>query len=347
MDINNPDHPLDVKLQSILHAGNRARELVSQILAFSRMREQILSPVRIDPIIKEALKLLKASMPANIELETAISSEDRVLADPTQIHQIIMNLCTNAYHAMEKDGGILRVSLKAVPHTELETITEAELVPGKYLQLIIEDTGTGIKPAVLDRIFDPYFSTKHKDKGTGLGLSVVHGIINNHGGSISVRSELGKGTVFYVILPVTGEASESEGEKRTTLPRGTEKILFIDDEKDIVDIGCQMLDKLGYDVTGVAGSIEALEMFKQDPQKFDLIITDLSMPSMTGDRLAGEFIDIRPGLPVLLCTGFSDSFDAPKAPSLGIRKLLMKPLAMNILAEAVREILDKPESSSK
>jgi len=341
LDLEDPSHPLYQKLQSILHAGNRAKELVAQILTFSRMQEHVLTPVRIAPIINEALKLLKASLPANIELKNNVTSQQQVLADPTQIHQIIMNLCTNAYHAMEEKGGVLSVSLTSISSDELASSPHADLSPGTYNQLAVEDTGVGISPSVMDRIFDPYFSTKDMDKGTGLGLAVVHGIVKSCGGSISVNSRIGEGTAVHVVFPLTDDTSDDATGPKTILPRGTEKILFVDDDKNLVDIGCQMLARLGYDTTGVVGSLEALETFKQSPQRFDLVVTDLSMPGLTGDRLAQELIQIRPNFPIIMCTGFSDRFDQKRARMIGIRMLLMKPLAMNILAKTIRNVLDE------
>lgn len=340
LDLKDPSHPLYQKLESILHAGNRAKDLVTQILTFSRMQEHILMPVCIAPIVREALKLLRVSLPANIKLKNSIKTQQKVLADPTQIHQVIMNLCTNAYHAMEEKGGLLSVSLESILLDNQASVAYADLSPGTYLKLTIKDTGTGISPPVMDSIFDPYFSTKGKDKGTGLGLAVVHGIVKGHGGAISVSSQVGEGAAFNVVLPITDDFSDTGKGKHTILPRGTEKILLVDDEKDLVDIGSQMLKKLGYEVTGVAGSIKAIELFKRSPQQFDLVITDLNMPEMGGDRLAQELTCNRPGLPIILCTGFSDRIDQKRAQTLGISKILMKPLAMNILAETIREILD-------
>jgi CheY-like chemotaxis protein len=339
LDLKDPSHPIHQKLESILHAGNRAKDLVTQILTFSRMQEHILMPVSIVPIVKETLKLLRASLPANIQLRNSINTQQKVLADPTQIHQIIMNLCTNAYHAMEETGGVLSVSVESVSLNEQASTAYADLSPGSYLQLTIEDTGTGISPSIMDKIFDPYFSTKGKDKGTGLGLAVVHGIVKSHGGAVSVNSRVG-GTAFHVFLPVTDDSADAREGKHTVLPRGTEKILFIDDEKDLVDISTQMLEKLGYNVTGVVGSTKALEIFNRSPQQFDLVITDLNMPEISGDRLTQKFIHTRSDIPIILCTGFSDRIDQKRAQALGISKILMKPLAMNILAETIREILD-------
>ena len=340
IDLDDPGHPNFQRLKSILHAGNRAKELVTQILTFSRMQEHLLAPIRIAPIVKEALKLLKASLPATIQLETRITAKKQVMADATQIHQVIMNLCTNAYHAMEGGGGTLTVSLESVLREEGQSGFPVDLPPGNYLKLSVEDSGSGISPSVVDNIFDPYFSTKSKSKGTGLGLAVVHGIVKSHGGVIDVTSEVGKGTAFHVFLPETDDDSQRPTELPAPLPRGTERILLIDDEKDLVDIGCRMLEYLGYDVTGVVGSTEALKIFQRHPQRFDLVVTDMNMPVLTGDRLAQEIHRIHAEIPILLCTGFSDRVDQKRVQAAGVRKIVMKPLAMNILAEAVREVLD-------
>jgi PAS domain S-box-containing protein len=340
LDLDDPAHPVHQKLKSMLHAENRARDLASQILAFSRMQEHILTPIHIAPIVKEALKLLKASLPANIELRHRITTEQQVKADPTQIHQVIMNLCTNAYHAMEENGGLLTVSLTSFQCNEPASHTHGDLSPGPYLRLSVEDTGAGIPPAILDNIFDPYFSTKGKDKGTGLGLAVVHGIVKSHGGAIGVSSQMGKGTAVRIFLPITHDNQVVVDKGPGILPKGTESILLVDDEKDLVDIGREMLEKLGYTVAGVVGSVAALKTFKGNPLEFDLVITDWSMPVMNGDRLAQEIVRIRPELPIILCTGFSEPLDRKRAKDLGIRQFIMKPLAMNILAASVRRALD-------
>lgn len=341
MEIDDSDDSLRQQLTDIFQAGNRAKELVRQILTFSRMQEQCLSSIRIDPIVREALKLLNASLPAHIELKSEINTRQQVMADATQIHQVVINLCTNAYHAMEENGGTLAVSLESVFHKEGATAFPVELSPGNYVRLSVEDTGTGIDPLVLENIFDPYFSTKDKDKGTGLGLSVVHGIVSAHGGLIDVASNVGEGTAFHVFFPVTEAVEKRPVEHRTLLPRGGEKILLVDDEKSLVDICSRMLDLLGYDVTGVVGSAQALDLFKQDPLAFDLVMTDMNMPVMTGDRLAAEIGRIRPEIPIVLCTGFSERVNQEHMQQSGIRKLVMKPMTMDILAEAVRQVLDE------
>ncbi|BBO90100.1 response regulator [Desulfosarcina ovata] len=337
-----PQHPFYTKLQAINHAGSRARALVKQILSFSRMQEQLQAPLKISPILKEVLKLLQSSLPASIRITTAIKADRTVLGDPTQIHQIIMNLCTNAYHAMQMQGGELRVSLEEVAIDAAETPSAVDLPPGPYLCLTVADTGTGINPAIIDRIFDPYFSTKDKSKGTGLGLAVVHGIVKRHGGSITVESKVNAGSCFTVLLPICADTSTENGKQPVSLPRGSEHVLLVDDEKEIVDIGNEMLSRLGYRVTGVVGSLPALELFKTDPFRFDLVITDYNMPGMSGDQMARQMLAIRKELPIIVCTGFSEFFDSQRAQALGIRQTLMKPLTMEALANTVREALASP-----
>jgi PAS domain S-box-containing protein len=339
-DIGGPAHPLYPKLKAIHHAGLRARDLVAQILSFSRMQEQLQAPVKIAPIVKEALKLLRTSLPANIQVKSSIKADRPVLGDPTQIHQIIMNLCTNAYHAMEQSGGTLEASLEEVAIEAPGKIGSLVMNPGPYLRLIVSDTGAGISPAILERIFDPYFTTKEKGKGTGLGLAVVHGIVKSHRGEIAVESKVGKGTAFTVFLPVSEEASSGKGPRPAALPRGSEHILLVDDEKDLVTIGREMLQRLGYKVTAVVGSAEALERFKAAPRQFDLVITDYNMPGLTGDRMARSMLATRPDMPIIVCTGFAEVFDLKQAKATGIRRILMKPLTMESMATAVREVLE-------
>ncbi len=346
LDIDDPSHPMHQKLQSILHAGNRAKDLVGQILTFSRMQEHHLAPVSIAPIVQETLKLLKASLPADIVVENNIATRQKVMADATQIHQVIMNLCTNAYHAMEENGGRLRVSLESVSLDEQKTVLFDDLSPGTYLQLTVEDTGVGISPSVMDSIFEPYFTTKKKDKGTGLGLAVVHGIIKSHDGAVAVDSRVGKGTTFTVYLPVIEDETETESQKRTGFPSGNEKILLVDDEKDLVAIWSQMLDTLGYDVTGAVGSANALKIFQRSPEEFDLVVTDLNMPEMAGDSLARELVRIRPDVPIIICTGFTRRLDPKQAQMTGVRKVILKPLTMDALAQSVREVLDNSHGQS-
>ncbi len=263
------------------------------------------------------------------------------MADPTQIHQIVMNLITNSYHAMEETGGNLNVTLKEV-ELEAGELIDSTMDPGSYVCLTLADTGPGMEQSVIDRIFDPYFTTKKEGKGTGLGLSVVHGIVKSHGGHISVYSERGKGTEFNVYLPLI-LTQEETAEEKTPLPieKGNESVLLVDDRKEIVSLAKSMLYKLGYHVTARTSSIEALEAFRANPHNFDLVITDLTMPNMTGDKLAQKLMAIRPDIPVILCTGFSEKMSEEKAKDLGIKGFLMKPIVMSDLAKTIREVLEK------
>jgi PAS domain S-box-containing protein len=339
-DLDDQAHPLYPKLKAINHAGHRARDLVEQILAFSRMQEQLQAPIKIAPIVKEALKLLQSSLPANIKVRAAITTDRPVMGDPTQIHQIIMNLCTNAYHAMQESGGVMGIALEQVSFDAAGTYDALDLPPGQYLRLTVSDTGTGISPAIIDRIFDPYFTTKDKSKGTGLGLAVVHGIVKRHRGAISVESQVGEGTQFTLHLPVSSDITAKNGIHPASLPRGTERVLLVDDEEDLVVIGSEMLQRLGYRVTAITVSSDALETFKQDPFRFDVVVTDYNMPGLTGDRMAREMLSVRRDTPIIVCTGFSEVFDQQRAQALGIRQILMKPVTMQAIAQAVREVLE-------
>jgi CheY-like chemotaxis protein len=287
--------------------------------------------------------LLRASLPSTIEIRQNIEVKDSVvLADPTQIHQILMNIGTNAANAMRERGGILKVSLVDVTLHSDDTDHAVDLEPGQYIKLTVSDTGHGIEPAIMDKLFDPYFTTEEKGKGTGLGLSVVHGIVNTHGGHISVYSEPDKGTRFDVYLPLFDLANiKAETVSPEKLAAGNEHILLVDDEKPIVDVVQQMLERLGYQVTVRTSSIEALEAFRASMDKFDLVITDLTMPNMSGDKLAGELMNIRPDIPIILCTGFSEKMSKERAEALGIKGFLMKPILKSDLAKLTREVIDK------
>jgi CheY-like chemotaxis protein len=329
-------------IDQVLKAGHRAKNLVKQILAFSRKSEQDKNIILLTPIVEEALKLLRASLPTTIEIKQSIESGlDAIFADPTQMHQVIMNLCTNSAHAMGDTGGILNVELRNVDLNAKKAVQYSELNPGPYVQLSISDTGQGMDSATLERIFDPYFTTKEQDKGTGMGLAVVHGIVKGHGGGIRVQSKLGKGTRFDILFPVMGKQMESETEELKALPTGNEHILFIDDEDTLIDLGESMLKKLGYRVETRTGPEEALEVFRAAPDKFDLVISDMTMPGMTGDNLAAELMKIRPDIPVVICTGYSERIDEPRARDLGIKGLMMKPFTIRGLSKTVRAVLDQ------
>jgi PAS domain S-box-containing protein len=331
-------------LEEVFKASLRAIDLVKQILMFSRQSETQLFPIRMHLIIKEALKLLRASLPSTIEINQNIRALGTVLADLTQIHQIMMNLCTNASHAMSENGGELSVSLIQVNVPDDKTAPK-ELPPGPYLKLTVSDTGCGMTPEVINRIFDPYYTTKGIDKGTGLGLAVVHGIVQSHGGRIAVESEPGKGTSFHIYLP---EIINSEKDKETSQAvapdaTGTERILFVDDEETIVRMGKKMLEKLGYEVAGSTSGAEALKLFKAAPDQFDLVVTDMTMPHMTGDQLSGKLIEIRPDIPIILCSGFSEKMTEEAAKEIGIREFIMKPVSRQALSKVIRKVLDAPK----
>ena len=328
-------------VENILKAGHRAKELVKQILAFSRQREPGLKPVKISIIVEEALKLLRATLPTTIEIRKKISTDqDLILADPIKIHQVLMNLCTNAHHAMQETGGVLEVSLNDVAF-DTEAATECpDLKQGAYVRLTVRDTGKGMDAGIMDRIFDPYFTTKEKGVGTGLGLSVVHGIAKSHGGSITVQSEPGKGSTFHVFFPVIEGKVDFEVRYAEEIPTGNETILFVDDEELLADLGKRLLQHLGYEVSVRTSSVEALKAFRAQPDKFDLVITDMAMPNMSGEKLAKEIMKIRAGIPIVLCTGYSELMTEGKAEEMGIRGFVMKPLVLRELAKIVRAALD-------
>jgi PAS domain S-box-containing protein len=329
-------------LAEVLKASFRARDLVRQILTFSRRTETEFAPIQIRLIVKEALKLLRASLPSTIQVRQDLDSEGRVLGDPTQIHQVVMNLCTNAYQAMNEGGGVLEVSLSETP-IGASAPPDLRVLPwGPCLNLRVRDSGPGIDPSIIHRIFDPYFSTKDKGKGTGLGLAVVHGIVQNHRGVIQVSSRPGEGATFDVYFPmVEAAAAAAEAAPDEEVPGGRERILFVDDEPSIEFLGKQMLGSLGYAVTTCGTAVAALDLFRSDPSAFDLVITDMTMPLMTGDRMALEMMGIRPDLPVVICTGFNELLTQERARELGIRALLMKPFLKNEAAEVIRQVLDQ------
>jgi len=332
---------LQANLQEVLNAGNRAKDLVRQILAFSRQADQELAPVQVKHVVKEAVRLLRASLPSTIEIRQDIQSDSAILADPTQIHQVVMNLCTNADHAMRDTGGTLEISLTDIAVDSTLEARKLDLIPGDFLCLKISDTGHGIPEDVKSRIFEPFFTTKRRDKGTGMGLSVVHGIIKSHGGAVTVQSQPGKGSTFEVFLPKIDNRVTTEIDDTAPLPIGAERILFVDDEKALVELGHNMLERLGYSVECRTSSIEALELFSARPHNFDLVMTDMTMPNLTGEKLALAMMKIRPDIPVILCTGFSEQITEEKARKMGIRKFILKPIVMKMLAQAVREVLDR------
>jgi len=336
-----PGSPVANDLDEVIQAANRARDLVKQILAFSRQAETEKIPLQPSVIIKEIIKLLRSSLPVTIDIRQDIDEDTGfILADPTQIHQIVMNLCTNAYHSMEETGGTLSFSLKKKIFSQADLIDVPHVQPGNFVQLSIEDSGKGIAPEIRERIFDPYFTTKETGKGTGMGLAIVHGIVKSYGGFITYSTQLGKGTVFDIALPSQKDHNVAETEPFELIPVGTERILLIDDENVLVKMGQATLEKLGYRVTVRTSSLEALTTFKNQPDAFDLVITDQTMPGMTGIDLAREMLQIRPNLPIILCTGYSNLVSAENARSMGIREFAQKPLTRKDIAGIIRKVLD-------
>jgi len=333
-------------LEEILKAANRAKGLVQQILTFSRQGGQERKPLKVQFLIKEALKLLRATIPSTIEIECNVNEACRpIMGDPTQIHQVIVNLCTNAYHAMQETGGTLEVGLEEVDISYEKSVERVGMKVGPHLELTVKDGGHGMGPEVMERIFEPYYTTKEQGKGTGLGLSVIHGIIKNHGGDISVSSQPGKGATFTVYLPVIEDVDvEIEPIKVVSANQGSEHILLVDDEEQIIDIEKQILERLGYTVTAKTDSQEALEEFSALSEKFDLVITDMTMPKMTGAQLAIKLMDIKPDIPVILCTGFNETINEEKALAMGIDRFVMKPIVKDDLANTIRTVLDTPKA---
>jgi len=328
-------------LEQVLKASFRAKELVRQIITFTRQGDSERAAVSLQHIIRESLQFLRATLPSTVEVSQYIDNTCRqVLADAGQIHQVMMNLCINAYHAMGEKGGTLEVRLKETAFLPQDSLSYPDMKPGAYLKLSISDTGHGMDSKVMERIFDPYFTTKEIGKGTGLGLSVVHGIVRSHKGHIEVYSEPGKGSAFHIYLPMIEDKARDKRIIDQPVPGGKERILLVDDEIQIVEMMSYVLGHLGYTVSARTSSLEALEIFRSSPQSFDLVITDMTMPNMTGLELSEELMRIRPDIPILLCTGFSERVTEKKIKESGIRELLMKPAPIKEIADAVRRILD-------
>ncbi len=336
-------------IDQILIAALRAKDLVAHILTFSRNYEKEMAPVQIGPIVKESLKLLRATIPANIFIRQDIEETGSIIADLTQIHQIVINLCTNAYHAMQQSGGILEVSLK---ETEIDPKSAAGLHPeataGSYLLLSVQDTGTGMDPTILNKIFEPYFTTKQPDKGTGLGLAVVDGIVRDHQGFMSLSTELGKGSIFSVYFPLChGEIQEKTAPKVLIGTGGAEHIFLVDDEKLIVEMLTQMLQGFGYRVTTRSSSLDALSYLNENRYEIDLVITDMAMPGITGDLLTRKIKEIRKDLPVIICTGYSDQIDEDRAREMGADGFLLKPIIRGELAKTIHRVLHPENAESR
>jgi signal transduction histidine kinase/ActR/RegA family two-component response regulator len=336
-----PDSDLNRNLDRIFEASQRARDLVNQILTFSRQKDQEKKPIEIKYCVREAMKLLQATIPSNIDIQVnGKTASGIVIADQTQIHQIIMNLCTNAAHAMQEKGGVLEIALNKIEVDANSAGMVPQLEPGAYMALTVSDTGEGIAPETLQRIFEPYFTTKEQGEGTGLGLSMVHGIVENLGGVIKVYSEPGSGTTVNIYLPCADTRGGSITATEAAVPGGDERILLVDDEAMILEMTRELLTQMGYRVTARTSSVEAFNAFQADPDRFDLVVTDQTMPNLTGKALAAKILGLRAGFPIILCTGFSTSINAEKALALGIRAFIKKPILRNELAAAVRQALD-------
>jgi len=340
------DHPFQASADTMITSALRARDLVQQILTFSRKSELEIKPIKLHAIVKEAIKLLTSSIPKTIDINQNIDiSCGAVNADSTKFHQIIMNLATNAFHSMEETGGKLTITLNQV-HIEQDSSEYKDLLPGTYVCLTVADTGIGMGTDVIDKVFDPYFTTKEKGKGTGLGLSVVHGIVKECNGDILIDSEPGKGTDIHVYFPIIESRAIKRAETTGPAIGGTERILLVDDEEAVIRMEERMLERLGYQVTIRTDSIEALELFKTNSDSFDLVISDMTMPNMTGIQLAQKIKNIKANIPIIICTGFSEQLTNEKCQALGINDYLMKPIIIKELAETIRRTLDAPWRSS-
>jgi len=328
-------------LHEIQAASLRARDIVRHVLTFARKAPAQVKPIQIVPVVREAMKLMRATIPAEIEIQQDISCGDEVImADPTEIHQVVMNLCANGASAMAGPG-VLTVGLKPVTLDEASAPLYEGVAPGKFVKLTVSDTGSGIPPELLDRIFEPFFTTKEVGKGTGMGLAVVYGIVKRYGGAVAVESTVNKGSVFQVLLPRAEQTPSQKPANREELPLGTERILFVDDEVSITRLVVPLLERQGYQVTALTNSLEALERFKAAPDTFDLVISDIAMPHMAGDRLAQELLKIRPDVPIVLCTGHSERMDEKQATAMGILAFMNKPLSGIELSKTIRKVLDE------
>ena len=332
---------LEKNLLNVLKAADRARNLVKQILAFSRKSDPQKSIVLIKPIVIEVLDLLKSSVPSSVKIEADLHSDTKsILADSTQLHQVLLNLATNAVHAMHRQG-TLKIILSAESINTTIHGQSGEIVPGKYAVIEVVDTGCGMNAATLSKAFEPFFTTKPVGEGTGMGLSVVLGIVQSHGGDLQVESEVGKGTTIRIFLPVVEEsATDAPADHMQTMINGTERILFVDDEEILVDMNLNLLTSLGYTVTATTNSMDALQTIRENIANIDILITDHTMPGITGIELAKEALLMRRDLPIILCTGFSNEVNHESAVALGISKLLMKPYRSHEISKAIRDVLD-------
>ncbi len=347
MEVSHSNEKCHKFTRRIIAASERAKNLIQQILTCGRQSPSSKTPCTIRPVIREVLKLVRPSTPSTIEIHQDLGSKpEKIMADPTQIHQVMMNLCTNGIQAMESQQGVLSILLDRIDINGGEPHLPCDLTPGPHLRLMVKDTGCGMDKTIMGSIFDPYFTTKGIGQGTGLGLATVHGIIKDHGGSIRVTSTPGQGSCFQLLFPIIEDDGTQNPVAHTSPPRGNETILVVDDEPEIVEILSHMLEDLGYDVQSAPGSEEALGLFKRDSHGIDLILTDMTMPGMTGEELAIHAMEIRPGMPVILCTGYSKKITAERTEALGIREFLTKPLTLEDLAGTVRKVLDQEQANA-
>lgn len=334
--------PLHNNLRQILAAAKRGKDLVNQIVTFSRKEKQEIKTIELGPIAKEAIEFLRLSIPENIEIREKIETvSDSIRADPTKIHQVLMNLFTNSIQAMREKGGVLEISLSSIETDPGMIKKYPDLKEGIYARLTVSDTGCGMTKDVKERIFDPFFTTHKPGEGIGMGLAVVHGIVHNLRGAVTVYSEPDQGSTFNIFFPLVQTELMSEANLSESLPTGTERILLVEDETDQLQSVRDMLERLGYAVTARAEGQEALDSFRENPQAFDLIITDQTMPNITGEKLARSIFEIRPEIPVILCTGFSELIDAARAKIMGFSEFLMKPFSVREMAIAIRRVLDR------
>ncbi len=341
-----PDKQLADNLNEIITAGKRGRDLIKQILKFSHHSEDEVKPIKVSAIASEVMKLMQASIPKDVKILAELDSDALITGNPTQIHQVFMNLCTNAAFAMQSSGGTLKIGIAEKKLMRNSAEPPLGLPAGKYLQIIVEDTGVGIEPGIIDAIFDPYFTTKDTGEGTGIGLAIVHGIIENHSGKITVSSTVGRGTRFTIYLPVIDGDAERPVVKRETFPRGKEHLLFVDDEPGITQLNLLALTQWGYHVIGCTDSLDALERFRSRPDQFDLVITDMAMPQMNGDRLSAEIVKIRNNIPIILCSGYLGQTKHELKKKAYIKAFLQKPIVLQKLAATVRKVLDDSQKEN-
>nr|QIV52836.1 hypothetical protein [uncultured bacterium] len=334
-------NPAHANLLEIKAAGMRAKDIVRQLLSFTRKEGERLKAIDIVPVIEDTLHFLRSSIPTTVDIRKNIrAAEGMILADPVQINQVMMNLCINASHAMEQTGGILEIDVENITLDELAADRFENIKAGDYIRVSVSDSGPGIPAGIIDRVFDPYFTTKEVGKGSGMGLAVVQGIVNHHGGAISVHSKFGHGCTFRLLFPLTTEAPGVEAKPSSELPTGRERILFVDDEESIVRTTRQMLTRLGYHVETALTPQEAMDRFAAAPSDFDMVITDMTMPNMTGGTLAGKILEIRKDIPIIICTGYSTLIDKEKAREMGIGAFLMKPIDIREISQIIRKVID-------